>query len=115
MGASHTVPDVPADFQRFQQAFTAHIRDPKRNPRPAGVPVRRMRVYNQLLLNNLDGFLLACFPVLRQILGTRKWNRLVRAFFSEHACQTPIFRQIPEEFVQYLSRSASYARMIHPT
>lgn len=102
MAASHTMPD---DFQRFQQAFTAHIRDPKRHPRPAGVPARRMRVYNELLLNNLDGFLLACFPVLRQVLGTRKWNRLVREFFAEHACQTPIFRQIPEEFVQYLQQA----------
>lgn len=92
------------EFQRYQQAFAAHIRDPKRNPRPAGVPARRMRVYNELLLNNLEGFLLACFPVLRRILGQRAWNRLVRDFFSEHACQSPIFRQIPEEFVQYLQQ-----------
>lgn len=92
------------EFQRYQQAFAAHIRDPKRNPRPAGVPARRMRIYNELLLNNLDGFLLACFPVSRRILGKRQWNRLVRDFFSEHACQSPIFRKIPEEFVQYLQQ-----------
>jgi hypothetical protein len=92
------------DFQDFQRAFTAHIRDPKRNPRPVGVPARRMQVYNELLLNNLEGFLLACFPVLRQVLGKRNWNRLVRDFFSEHTCQSPIFRQIPEEFVQYLQQ-----------
>lgn len=92
------------EFQRYQQAFAAHIRDPKRNPCPAGVAARRMRVYNELLLNNLEGFLLACFPVLRRILGKCQWNRLVRDFFSEHACKSPIFRQIPEEFVQYLQQ-----------
>ena len=48
---------LPA-FQQYQYAFTAHIRDPRRNPRPAGVPARRMRVYNQLLYNNLESFLL---------------------------------------------------------
>ena len=89
-------------FQDYQYAFTAHIRDPRTNPRPPGVPARRMRVYNELLFNNLEGFLLACFPVTRKILGIRRWRKLVRAFFAEHRCRTPFFRQIPEEFVKYL-------------
>jgi hypothetical protein len=92
---------LPA-FQQYQYAFTAHIRDPRRNPRPAGVPARRMRIYNQLLYNNLESFLLACFPVSRGVLGARKWARLVRSFFAEHRCRTPFFRQIPEEFVRWL-------------
>lgn len=90
------------DFQRYQRAFTAHIRDPRANPRPPGVPARRMRVYNELLYNNLQGFLLACFPVTRRILGRRRWDRLVRAFFAGHRCRSPFFRQIPEEFVHWL-------------
>ncbi len=61
-----------------------------------------MKIYNELLLNNVEGFLLACFPVLRQMLGARKWKRLVRAFFSTHRSHTPYFRQIPDEFVQFL-------------
>jgi len=96
-----TPPTLP-EFQRFQQAFIAHIRDPKAHPRPAGVDARRMNVYNELLFNNVEGFLLACFPVLRQVLGARKWKRLVRAFFSTHRSRTPYFRQIPDEFVQFL-------------
>jgi len=90
------------EFQRYQLAFTAHIRDPKRHPRPAGVAARRMKIYNALLYNNIEGFLLACFPVLRQVLGARKWAKLVRAFFSTHRSRTPYFRQIPDEFVQFL-------------
>ena len=63
---------------------------------------RRMKVYNNLLYNNLEGFLLACFPVLHKILGKRSWTKLVRDFFSSHRCLTPFLRQIPDEFVHYL-------------
>ncbi|MFH1495020.1 MAG: putative DNA-binding domain-containing protein [Pseudomonadota bacterium] len=94
--------DVIPAFQRYQYDFAAHIRNPKAHPRPQGVPVKRMKVYSELLYNNLEGFLLACFPVLRKVLGQRRWGRLVRDFFADHSCHTPIFRQIPEEFVHYL-------------
>jgi hypothetical protein len=90
------------EFQRYQFEFARHIRDPATHKRPAGVPARRMKVYAELLYNNLESFLLACFPVLREVLGKRRWDRLVRAFFANHRCHTPYFRQIPEEFLRYL-------------
>lgn len=90
-------------FHAYQRAFAAHIRDPRGVPRPAGVPARRMRVYNQLLYNNVEGFLLACFPVCRKILGQRRWSRLARAFFRDHVCATPLFRRIPGEFLSWLN------------
>jgi len=95
-------PSALPEFQRYQRAFTAHIRDPKTQPRPPGVDARRMNVYNELLYNNIEGFMLACFPVLRQVLGVRKWAALVRAFFRTHRSHTPYFRQIPDEFIQFL-------------
>ena len=94
-------PDTPL-FQQYQAAFAGHIRNPRQNKRPQGVPAKRMQVYNELLYNNLESFLLACFPVLRKVLGKRKWTRLVRDFFTVHRCHTPFFRQIPDEFIQYL-------------
>ena len=95
-------PSALPEFQRYQFAFTAHIRDPKTQPRPPGVDARRMKIYNELLYNNIEGFMLACFPVLRQVLGVRKWVRLVRDFFRTHRSHTPYFRQIPDEFIQFL-------------
>lgn len=95
-------PSAPKSFQTYQFEFARHIRDPKANARPQGVAARRMAVYNELLYNNLEGFLLACFPVLRSLLSDRKWAKLVREFFAEHRCHTPFFRQIPDEFVQYV-------------
>lgn len=90
------------EFQRYQMAFTSHIRDPKNTLRPQGVPARRMKIYKELLYNNVEGFLLACFPVCRAVLGQRKWTRLAREFFREHRSHTPYFRQIPDEFLKYL-------------
>jgi hypothetical protein len=95
---------LPA-FQQYQYAFTAHIRDPKRVSRPAGASAQRMGAYNELLFNNIESFLLACFPVLRKMLGKRKWTCLVRAFFSQHRSRTPYFRQIPDEFLQFLQNA----------
>jgi len=95
-------PAALPEFQRYQLAFAAHIRDPRTHPRPAGVDARRMKIYTELLYNNIESFLLACFPVMRQVLGARKWAKLVRAFFSTHRSHTPYFRQVPDEFVQFL-------------
>lgn len=90
------------EFQQYQYAFTAHLRDPRNARRPAGTEASRMGAYAELLYNNIESFLLACFPVLRQVLGSRKWSRLVRAFFAQHRSHTPFFRQIPEEFLQFI-------------
>lgn len=90
------------EFQRFQHAFTAHIRDPKVNPCPRGIEPQRMRIYRRLVYSNIESFLLTCFPVLRKVLGTRRWARLVRVFLATHRSGSPFFRQIPDEFIQFL-------------
>ncbi len=104
------------EFQRFQYAFAAHIRDPRVNPRPHGIEARRMRIYNGLVYNNVESFLLICFPVLRKMLGTRRWTRLVRAFLAVHRSHSPFFRQIPDEFIQFLqtewTASAQYPEYV---
>jgi hypothetical protein len=95
------------EFQRYQLAFTANIRDPRGAKRPRGVEARRMKVYTELLFNNTESFLLGCFPVLRVCLGQRRWTRLAREFFRVHRSHTPYFRQIPEEFLQFLQNEWS--------
>ena len=89
-------------FQRYQLAFTAHLRDPRAHPRPRKVEARRMALYRELLYNSVESALLACFPVLHRILGQRKWGRLVRSFLAQHRSRTTYFRQIPDEFIQFL-------------
>ncbi|HKX53905.1 MAG TPA: putative DNA-binding domain-containing protein [Nitrosospira sp.] len=90
------------EFQRFQYAFTAHIRNPKAKPVPPGIDARRMRIYRRLVYENLEGFLLRCFPVTRGVLGSRRWSRLVRAFLIAHRSRSPLFHQIAGEFIEFL-------------
>lgn len=91
------------DFQLFQKAFTQRIRDPQQFAKPDGLPAERMALYQSLIFDNLYESVSQCFPVARSILGEEEWSALIRRYFSEHATDTPIFREIPETFVQYLS------------
>jgi len=92
-------------FQQYQAEFTGHIRNPKAVPPPKGVASRGMQVYAEIVFNNMEDTLAACFPVAKRILGVRRWTRLVRSFFAEHRCTSPLFRQIPEEFLRYLEQA----------
>lgn len=91
-------------FQQYQQAFTAHIRDPQHQPRPKNVIAKRMNVYKEIVFNNLFESVSACFPVAREVIGKRAWLKLVHSFFQHHSANTPIFRKIPEEFLSYLAQ-----------
>jgi hypothetical protein len=93
-------------FQQYQQAFCAYARNPRTEPRPPGVSARRIAIYAELLFNNMESTLSRCFPVCRKVLGVRRWQRLVREFFATHRCATPLFRQIPEEFLHWLDEAA---------
>lgn len=92
-----------AALKKFQKDFTQHIRNPVLNAKPENVPARRMNVYNELLFNTIEDVLAGCFPICKEVLGKRKWKNLVRDFFTQHVCVRPFYRQVPEEFVEYLS------------
>jgi len=90
------------DFKAKQLEFSAYIRDPLNNPKPADVKPQRMEVYRELFFNNIDSFLSSNFPVLRTILDDQQWFELSQDFFARHPCTTPYFSEIPEEFLEYL-------------
>ena len=100
--------DLPA-FQQYQLQFTGHIRDPKNIARPARVAANRMRVYREIVYSNLEASLAGCFPVCKKVLGKRLWHKLVRGFFVHHQSHSPLFRQIPEEFLAFLGQAISIA------
>ncbi len=94
--------DPLPQFQARQYEFAAHIRDPEKNPRPADVEDRRMRIYRELFYNNVEDFLASTFPVLRKITPDDRWHALVRDYFSHHQAHSPYFLDIPKEFLNYL-------------
>lgn len=95
-------PEAPARLRAQQFAFAAHLRDPQAHPAPAGLEDRRLQIYRELFFNNIAGLLAGNFPVLKATLGAPRWTALVRDFYREHRCHTPLFPEIGREFLRYL-------------
>jgi len=93
--------DLPA-FKQVQYAFTQHVRNPDKFPCPENIEARRMNIYNELLFNNVEGFMSNGFPVLRSITPDDRWIRLVRHYFETHRASTPLFPEMTREFLRYL-------------
>ena len=95
------MPDQPL-FKQTQYAFAAHIRNPELNPRPADVEQRRMDIYAELFFNNVEDFLANTYPVVKEIMGEDGWLEMMRDYFTRHKSHTPLFPEMPREFLKYL-------------
>lgn len=94
--------EAPPTLAAQQTAFAAHLRDPASAPPPEGIEARRMQVYRDLFYNSLEGILAGNFPVIRRLRGDAWWHALVRDFYREHRCHTPLFTEIGREFLRWL-------------
>ena len=94
-------------FMQIQQAFTAHLRDPDQQPPPAGIEDRRLQIYRELIFNNLASLLEQGFPVLNQCLGRERWRALIRGFLIAHRAETPLFPELGQELLAYLSTAGA--------
>lgn len=89
-------------FTQVQYEFAAHIRDPESNPKPADVEARRMKIYSELFFNNVEDFISNTYPVLKSITAKDEWQMMLRDYFSHHLSHTPLFPEMPREFLKYL-------------
>jgi hypothetical protein len=94
-------PGLPTHL-RLQRDFAGHIRDPDNTSLPADVENRRMKIYRELFYNNIESFLANGFPVLKSLLRDDQWHAMVRDFMRKHRCESPLFAEIPQEFLAYL-------------
>lgn len=101
MNTTYNTPERP-DFVRLQYAFAAHIRDPEHNPSPEGVDVRCMKIYRELFYNNVESFMASTYPVLRSIIPDQRWHAMIRDYYAKHQSHTPLFPEMPREFLKYL-------------
>jgi uncharacterized protein len=90
------------EFQQMQRQFLNYLRQPQAAKVPVGFAPERLAIYSELLYNKFDESLTTCFPVLHSILARDSWRTLVLDFIAGHRCLSPYYRQIPDEFVQYL-------------
>lgn len=93
---------TPGALHKLQSEFAAHIRDPANRAMPAGIENRRMKIYRELFFNNVSSLLSSNFPVLRALYDDPDWDGLVRDFYATHYCQTPLFPELPREFLRYV-------------
>ncbi|HSX84985.1 MAG TPA: putative DNA-binding domain-containing protein [Cellvibrio sp.] len=103
---ANNIPTPPTQLQYFQDAYSRYLRAPHEESLPEGIPPRRSRVYEELLFNNVCGFLDRCFPVARSLLDENAWRRLNRHFYQNWQCHTPYFSRIPLEFVRHIQKAA---------
>lgn len=93
---------APEALARLLTSFAAHIRDPQNVAAPDGIEDRRMGIYRNLFFNNISNFLSGNFPVLRTLYGESDWTTLCREFYRDYRCHTPLFPELPREFLKYL-------------
>lgn len=94
-----------------QDALAAYIRDPENVAPPAGIEQRRLKIYRDLFFNNVSGMLAGNFPVIHRIYGEARWQALMRGFYRDHDCHTPLFTELAREFLRYLDAPTAPA---HP-
>ena len=102
MSKRKTSSTVPETLASLQASFAAHIRNPESVAAPAGIEDRRMGIYRDLFFNNISNFLSGNFPVLRTLYNKSTWAALCRDFYTEYRCHTPLFPELPREFLKYL-------------
>ena len=98
----HDAPEVPARLKAQQYAFAAHLRDPQAHPAPVDLEDRRLQIYRELFFANIANLLSGNFPVMEKVLHGERWATLVRDFYREHRCHTPLFPELGREFLRYL-------------
>jgi hypothetical protein len=95
---------MSTSFIDTQYKFAAHLRNPTENPIPNDIEPRRMKIYSDLVYNNIESFVSSSFPVLRKLYNDESWHNLVRGFVSNHISHSPYFLEISQEFLSYLQQ-----------
>ncbi|MDQ1856004.1 MULTISPECIES: DUF2063 domain-containing protein [unclassified Chryseobacterium] len=57
--------------------------------------------YRKLVYNVIKDTLKRAFPMTRELIGKRRWKKMVTHFFEHHQCQTPQVWKLPQEFSDY--------------
>ena len=97
-----TTNDSLPEFQQYQHQFVDYLRNPLKNEAmPESLP-QSSNIYAKLLYRKIEGSLDNCFPISCELLGTKRWTQLIQSFIKSHRCKSPLYREIPDEFIDYL-------------
>ncbi|MEH6590471.1 MAG: putative DNA-binding domain-containing protein [Halioglobus sp.] len=85
-----------------QMRMANFLRNPDTQPAPENIEPRRLKIYQDLVYNNIEGFISSGFPVLRSLYTDESWHEMVRLFINGHRCHSPYFLEISQEFLNFL-------------
>ena len=89
-------------LEHIERQLASHIRNPDKVSGPEGMEPRRLKIYQDLFYNNIEGFISGGFPMLRQLMDDDSWHVMVRDFMVSYRCHSPYFLEISQEFLLYL-------------
>jgi hypothetical protein len=90
-----------AELFAIQRQLADAVRDSAHTP-PVGVKPEALAVYQDLVFNNIAGFIRSTFPVLRQICTDAVLDGYIRQFVRHHSLDSPYFVDIPAAFLAWL-------------
>ncbi|WP_299981606.1 putative DNA-binding domain-containing protein [uncultured Pseudoteredinibacter sp.] len=90
------------NLRQLQHEMASHLRDPLNVAGPQDVERRRLKIYQDLIFNNIEGFISGAFPVLRELYSEEQWLNLMRKFVIQHESHSPYFLHISQEFLRFL-------------
>lgn len=93
---------APHSLKKFQNEFGKYLRT-QRQTGSDNIPTRVGKIYQDLIFNNVCGFLNQCFPISKAIMGD-DWQTLCLYFFQRYPTHSPYFTEIPMQFVEFLSQ-----------
>ncbi|CAL1519711.1 putative DNA-binding domain-containing protein [Chitinophaga sp. MM2321] len=88
------------DTHHIQQTFSAYCRNGKKVNLP-GVAPDRLQHYRRMIFNMIGDTMENAFPIAYKNIPARKWQKMVKTFFAQHACQSYQMWKLPLEFYTY--------------
>ncbi len=93
------------NLNKYQQDFSLFIRkNANKKYHAEHLPQKNLHIYAGLIFNNISAALQSCFPICYSISEHSYWDDLVHAFVEEYECDSPMFKDIPEQFLDWLNK-----------
>ncbi len=101
----HMSDAIEPPFLEYQRVLAEYLRDPEKFSSPRFVDARGVAVYRNAIFANASRFLGDNFPKVKEILGDEDWTQTVRDYIRQHRSETPLFAELPSEFLNYFDNA----------
>lgn len=90
------------DTQKHQEDLASFVRRGEFDDVPPRMTPDRVFHYRRLVIKIVRDGLQRAYPLTHNLLPPKQWDKLVKQFFEEHACQSYQVWRMPGEFYDYV-------------